>query len=89
MGTFLKVKAFQKRKKGFVSLLGVVLTLLIILFLYYKMYYKPQAKSPQTEDALMDARPSNYKTIIDKSKDTIETINKQSKEKNKRMDEFL
>lgn len=79
----------QKRKKGFIALLGIVMALLVILFLYYKIYYKPQDKINQTEGVLTGKNLSDYKTIIDTSKEKIEIINKQSKQRNKQIDDLF
>ena len=66
-------------KKGFVSLIGMLLTLGIIIFLVYILlntYLKP---------TIMDSETSSYKSIADGVRDRVEEINKKTLEQTKQL----
>ena len=78
-------------KKGFVSLLGLILTLMIIFFIGYKafdIYLKPSDKKTGAAVSVPDSGgyySSRVETFVD-TKEKIKDINKMSLE---REDQFL
>lgn len=67
-------------KKGFASLIGMLLTLVIISFLIYILlntYLKP---------TIVDHGTSNYKSIADSVRNRVEELNKKSLEQTNQLE---
>jgi type IV secretory pathway TrbF-like protein len=77
---------YPKNNQGFVSLIGMLLTLIIICFLVYTMlniYFKPGVVE-KTAGKNMQASgidTSSYKSIVDSTKDKVKEINQRSQER--------
>ncbi len=81
----------KKTQSGFLSLLGLLLTLAIIFILIiisFNVYFKFSAPSESfskiTSEQGLDT--SNYKSILDSSRKKVEDINKQMLERSKKLE---
>ncbi|MEW6169985.1 MAG: hypothetical protein AB1472_00245 [Candidatus Omnitrophota bacterium] len=78
-------------ESGFLSLLGLLLTLAIIFILViisFNIYFKFSAPSESLNKISSEADPNtpNYKSILDSSRKKVEDINKQMLERSKELE---
>lgn len=80
----------MSNKKGFVSLISMLITLAIICYLAYyllNIYFKPSTGTPQAGGSFSGSNPSvsGYKSMAESTKDKVTEINRLSQE---RMDQL-
>ena len=69
----MEVRNLFKENKGFVSLIGLLITMLIIGMLYYLVTNAAnKTSSAETQDAI-----SNPKAVLDNARKTVSDINKR------------
>ena len=80
-----------RNEKGFLSLIGLLVALAIISFLCYNfltVYFKKPVFDQQTQESLkqqgMDV--SNYQTVLDSARKTVEKVNKQQADYQEQLD---
>ncbi|MFH1094295.1 MAG: hypothetical protein V1739_09140 [Candidatus Omnitrophota bacterium] len=72
----MKIRKFRLAKRGFASLIGLLLTLVIIAVLFY-LAANTAAKRSSTET---QAARKNPKSVLDKARNTVSDINKRQSE---------
>ena len=78
-------KYFNLHKAGFGTLIGTLIAvavMCILMFLVIKIYImKPKGMDTETQETLRqnDIDPSNYKTIIDTTRQKLNAISEQEK----------
>jgi predicted membrane protein len=77
------MKYFYKERNGFFTILGTLLAVAIILFLCYLLlnnYFKKPLLDNKTQGVLSEQgiNTSNYRTILDSTKDKLKDIEKQA-----------
>jgi len=80
-------------KKGFFSLIGMLIALaLICFFVYYMMntYFKTQTFLPDSVDVTSGSgnTAANYQSIISNTRDKVEELNKKSLDQLKQAEEI-
>ena len=84
----------NRDKRGFVSFVGLLLTLAIIAILFYLVYncyFKiiPGGKKLEKNLSEEGIDTRNLQTILDSTKQKVEDINKQMSERIKQTEQFL
>lgn len=87
----MKIRIRFNQERGFLSLLGIVASLIIVCILLYLLlntYFKKTV--PDKRIGIGVTAPnidtSSYKSIVDSTKNTVENINKQ---REAQLDEFM
>ena len=72
----MRIGKFWLAKRGFVSLIGLLITLLIIAFLYYLV---TNAVEKRSSDETREYR-SNPRSVLDKARNAVSDLNKRQLE---------
>ncbi len=88
-----KMKLINSRNYGFASLLGLVITLMIICVLVYfifNVYFKMPGVDEETKEAFSQhgIDSSSYKTILDSTQGKVQDLNKQLRDRTKAIEEL-
>ncbi len=80
------MRYFLKNEKGFLSLLGLLFTLAIILFVCYIMintYLRKPISDKSTEKVISEQNidTSSYQSIVDTTRKRVQDIEKQAEER--------
>lgn len=87
------MKYSVREEKGFVSLIGMVIAVCIVcylMFVAFKTYFKNPVleETAQQTDSGRSIDASNYQSIVESSRVTVEEYNKQVLQRQKQIDKF-
>lgn len=83
------------KRRGYASLIGILVVLIIIGFLIWKGYFNKLLPAGTIKQSLPDNKmidnkidTTNYKTIIDSTRERVNELNKKTEKTNKKIEEL-
>lgn len=78
------------KRNGFASLIGILVVLIIIGFLIWKGYFNKLLPAGKIKQSLPDNEidTTNYKTILDSTREKVNELNKKTGKINKKIEEL-